>query len=157
MIFETGPQLVYAVGPDGMFTVQLYPAQSELGSAIEDVIFLGIGRYTGGQLHSRFVSDLRTLAAYGHATSLDGSPNAWEQLVFWKLRTLHPNSTGGKFSQGVFGLHQVAPVSLFAVRTIFTAVITSILRPAAIILVVWFVLKRMPDLAAHLPKGFTFP
>ncbi len=132
----------------------LFPAQSALGSAVEEVIFLGVGSYGGGELASRLKGDIRSLAAYGHATSIDGSPTIGETLRVWWLRTFHPKRADGKFAQSPIGIHKAGMVAGFVTKTLFTASITAVLRPVALLLVIWWVLKHTPELMALLPQGF---
>lgn len=149
---ERGPQLVYSVGPDGTIAIMLFPPHSELVSTVEEVIFLGIGRYGGGALAARLTKDLKSLAAYTHVTSVDGSPTLSETLRVWWLRSFHPHTIKGEFKKGVVGLH-AGSVGLFTLKTVFTAAFTAFFRPIGVIVVLWWVVTQLPSLVDLLPRS----
>lgn len=150
LLTETGPQLIYSVGPGGDIAVMLVGAESKLSGPLEEGIFLRVGRFGGGQLYEHLKRDLKDLATYGHATSLDGSPTFWEKSRVWWLRSTHPRTMKGAFNQGFV---RPGAVGLFVTKTIVTALFGAFFRPVLTILVVWWMLQNLPQLVTWMPKS----
>lgn len=148
LLVETGPRLVYSLGADGTVAIMLYGARSNAIRAREDIIYLAIGRFGYTTLLDRLDRDLKTLAAYGHATSIDGTPTFGEWArVLW-LRKLHPHTTEEGFQEARLG---AGAVGRFMGKTILTASLNALLRPIFLILVIWWLATYQADLAELLP------
>ena len=48
---ESGPTLLYSMGPTGHVAVMIYPCKSPLAKPFEDQIYLRVGQYSGYQLY----------------------------------------------------------------------------------------------------------
>jgi hypothetical protein len=149
-VIERGPHLSYSVGPTGAIAVILYPPQSKLAAATEDLIFLGIGRFSGMQLKDRLRRDMKALIAYTYVTSVDGSPTFGERIKVWWLQTAYPHGKEGEFRLGKL---RPGAVGMSVVKTVASATFVALIRPAATIIVVALALKLMPDLHNALPNG----
>jgi hypothetical protein len=145
---ETGPTLLYSLGPSGDVAVSLYPAKSAVARPFEDHIYLRIGRLKADQLHKRLKRDLADLVAYGHVTSLDGTPTSRERLRVWWLRRTHPMQIGAKFAKAS-SVQQVGGAIEFTSRTMATALLGALLKPIGILVVVALLIRYgMPQLAS---------
>lgn len=83
---ELGATLIYSFGPTGATAVMLYPADGNLGSAIESSILLRIGYFDKDKLLSMLPDDLKRWVNYAHVSALDGDPTLRERISIRWLR-----------------------------------------------------------------------
>lgn len=99
-VIERGPQLVYAIGPNGNITVQLHPCGSKASSMQEEHIFLMIGRPNAVQLENRLPRDLRRLVRLAYVSSIDGQPTVFDRVWYRWITWVSAHSTAGAFIRG---------------------------------------------------------
>jgi hypothetical protein len=130
---ESGPTLVYSLGPTGEMATILYPVRSDLGRTREDHIFLQIGARSGIKLVEGLQRDLKLLVSYAHVSSIDMTASLGERSRIWLVRQLCHRGEEGKFQKAPFW-GALLGLSRFGSRTFTTALFLSVLRPLGLAL-----------------------
>jgi hypothetical protein len=130
---ERGACLLYSLGPTGEVVVTIYPCSSSLAKVAEDLLHIGLGRFSAYRLLKRIKCDMRTLVAYCYVSSLDAETTWSERLWIGWLRRIKPSQVDGKFVAGGSTLigSSLRAVCRFALRGAFTA----IMRPVGYVVV----------------------
>jgi hypothetical protein len=146
MVPETGPSLLYSLGPvRGFVAVALYPARSEAGGVHEEIIFLRIGPYGALWLHAQLSSDLNDLVSYAFVSSLETTPTLRDRLRFWWLRKTHPQQLEGKFALPLSVGQLISAASKFTAASLTIALLRPLGILAAYFLLVYLGLATLSD------------
>jgi len=137
---ETGPTLLYSLGPTGEIAVSLYPCRSSLARTPEDQVFIAIGNYTAHQLTMLVPSHIQSLTAYGYVSSLDTDATLSEKIHVWWLRNSRPTLIDQKFvtAKSRVGVYNSASA---ASRAIIVGAVTAVFRPVAFIVVAYILIR----------------
>lgn len=125
---ESGPSLVYSLGPTGEMATILYPARSDLARTHEDHIFLRINARSGIKLVEGMERDLKLLVSYAHVSSIDMRASLGERSRIWLVRQLCHRGEEGKFRKAPLW-SALLGLSRFGSRTFATGLFLSVLRP----------------------------